>query len=80
MARDQVQAVGTAQGADGERSPSSLWTWALGEPSGEPETLAEDGDAFIDAPVPFQGGYLATGTDMGTNRNLTVWRLEAAAG
>jgi hypothetical protein len=72
---DEVQAFGTVVGEDGARG--GLWGWQLGEAAGEPELL-DASDEFIDAPVAWQGGHVATGLDMGRRSHLTLWRFEPA--
>jgi hypothetical protein len=74
---DQAQAVGVAMApADDLPSPTSLWTWELGQPAGEPETLGQ----VISAPVAFDDGYVAfgSGTFGSGDTDLTWWRFDPA--
>jgi hypothetical protein len=73
---DEVQAVGVAKApTDDQPSPTSLWTWKLGQPAGEPETLwsghGGDESLVIGAPVAFDGGHIALG-------GLSLWRFDPA--
>ena len=72
---DQVKAFGTVTGNDS--SAGAIWTWTLGEPAAAPEMLSGSGDEWINAPVPWQGGYVATGYERNRDQFLTVWRMEA---
>ncbi len=72
---DQVTAFGTVTGANG--SSGAIWTWTLGEPAAAPETLSGTGDEWIDAPVPWQGGYVATGYERNRDQAITLWRMES---
>jgi hypothetical protein len=71
---DEVQAFGNLMTDEG--TPTGLWSWQLGEeaPAGLP--LDESGDVYIDEPVPFGDGYVATGMDRGRDSAITVWRHE----
>ena len=73
---DQVQAFGMLARDDG--TPGAIWTWTMGEEVPEPETLSGS-DSWIDTPVAWQGGYVATGYERRKNQFLTIWRMEADA-
>ncbi len=75
---DQVQAFGTVAGEDSTHG--AIWTWRLGEPVGQPETLEGTGDEWIDAPVAWQGGYMATGYERNRDQYLTLWQMGAVDG
>ncbi len=72
---DQVKAFGTVTGRNS--SSGAIWTWTLGEPAAEPELLSGTGDEWINTPVPWQGGYVATGYERNRDQFLTLWRMEA---
>jgi hypothetical protein len=73
----QVQAFGAVDGDEGDEG--GIWTFVPGEPVADAETMAGS-DEFIDTPVEFGGGYLATGLKMGRDPKLTTWeRTEETA-
>lgn len=73
---DQVQAFGMLARDDG--TPGAMWTWTMGDEVPEPEVLSGS-DSWIDSPVAWQGGYVATGYERRKNQFLTIWRTEADA-
>ena len=73
----RVQAFGAVDGDEGDEG--GIWTFVLGEPVGDAETMAGS-DEFIDAPVEFEGGYVATGLKMGRDWTLTTWERTIEAG
>lgn len=66
----QLQGQGTIVRDGG--SPNGIWSWEPGVAADAPETLAST-DAWFDAPVPFNGGYVANGWDRGRDQALTLW-------
>jgi hypothetical protein len=68
---DQVQAFGTLIREDS--SPSAIWTWRLGDEAAAAETLQGTGDEWMNAPVAWGDGYVATGYEQGQDQFLTVW-------
>jgi hypothetical protein len=82
----QTQAFGYATAIEEDPSdlvptPTALWTWQVGQASGEPTDFDPQGDDVLDAPVAFGGGSMAVGFDGGgPGLLITVWRHEPAAG
>jgi hypothetical protein len=71
-----VQGLGIIPRED--TSPTGVWTFTPGEPVGPAETIGTSGDVWFDAPVAFDGGYVANGWDRGRDQALTLWLTSGA--
>jgi hypothetical protein len=72
-----MQAFGNLMTDDA--TPTGLWSWQLGDEAATGLPLDESGDVYINQPVAFGDGYVATGLDRGRDSAITVWRYEPPA-
>ena len=67
----EVQGLGIISRED--TNPTGLWSFTPGEPVDAADTFGTSGDVWFDAPVAWDGGYVANGWDRGREQALTLW-------